>query len=190
MTDTPNTTTIVEMTAAQIADQLKVKPQTFNTWKRLAALQTGKSYGTKRGKGYVFTADEVSEILHYGQGNDDRSAKAPKQSYESSEAYPDEDFEGSEDSSFMVLAQQNGQLVTQVQAFLTTIQQQDQMIAETIAAYAAPQNRMARILGGVANRLTKSKTSSLDDSLSLALNQFHPTALLPEADKRRILECL
>jgi uncharacterized protein YjcR len=186
---TDGTTTIVEMTSAQIAEQLGVKPQTFNTWKRLASLQTGTSYGTKRGKGYVFSAEEVSEILHYGQSNEERSAKAPKQTYES-EVNLDEDFEGSEDSSFMVLAQQNGQLVTQVQTFLSNIQQQDQMIAETIAAYAAPQNRMARILGGVANRLTQSKTSSLQDSLMLAMGQFHPTALLPEADKKRILECL
>jgi hypothetical protein len=45
-------TTELDLSAAEIAEQQGVSVQSFNTWKRIASIKTGKKYGTKHSKAW------------------------------------------------------------------------------------------------------------------------------------------
>ena len=179
------TETEVELTTAEIASQQGTTTKTINEWRRRAELTTGNKLGVKRGKTTFFNAGEVQLILN-AQSSADRRNNPPQQVWESLE----EDSEGASDAGFMVLATAQNEMVDQVRSALALARQQEQLIEETIAAYLHPQNRMARVLSGVATRLGKQQSSELSDVLSDAL-MITPAHLLPDADsKRRLCECI
>ena len=123
------TKTQIDLTAAEIAAQQGVEPQTFNAWKRLASSKTGKAYGYKISKTWHYTPAEVLEILDLGRTGE---TEPPKQVYES------EDLEASQDGSFMVLAQSSAAIVQDLQTVLTMAKQQEDLLINTTVEYLAP----------------------------------------------------
>lgn len=176
---TEKTTTEVELSAAQLAEQLSVTVQTFNTWKRTASLKTGKSYGRKRGRAVFFTSQEVSEILDHCNSTDDRTAQAPQQVYET---FQNEDVEGVQDAGFLALAQNNTALVADVQSVLVMAAQQEAAAIEAMATYLHPVNRTARVLNGLAQRLNGAHRhhDTLSNTLAAAFQQAPALPALPD----------
>ena len=177
-------TTEVELSTAEIASQQGVTPKSINEWRRRVELASGTKLGTKRGKTWFFTAEEVRQILD-AQSNDDRRSNPPQQIFEAME----EDLEAAEDEGFMVLATAQNDMVQQVKAVLTLAREEEERVSETIATLLTPQNRASRIMMGVARRLQGQRSDALGNVLGDAL-RVSPVAMLPDDSKRRICECL
>lgn len=156
------TKTQVDLTAAEIAAQQGVQTQTFNTWKRIASSKTGKAYGYKISKSWHYAPADVLEILDLGRSGE---TEPPKQVYES------EDVEASQDGSFMVLAQSSAAIVQDLQTVLTMAKQQDDLLINTTVEYLAPDNRRARIMGGIAKGLACKPSETFTESLKFAFWQ-------------------
>ena len=150
--------TQVDLSTAEISEQLKVTPQCWNGWKRAASLKTGKTYGTKRGKAYYFTGEEVAEILDLGQSSD-RSQNAPQQTWEA------EDLTANEDQGYMILASQQQAVSQDLQEIMSMVLASNQAKGEALAEFLAPENQQAQILYFAAQKLKERKPTRISQTL-------------------------
>lgn len=127
---------------------------------------------------YFFTPEQAEAIENFGK---------QKGSNADTDYVPD-DLEQAQEGGYLTLADHQNALVATARQFAMQLRQEEQQLAATLAKYASPEARLARVLGDMGGFLAQG-TRTLD--LSDLYLPVTPLAVLPDGDrKRRLMECL